>query len=300
MTDLSDKLRIVRKFTGHRFGPGRGYDARKSLSRSRQRTINKYYEIVRELTDRPHKIIVPKKGQKRETFSFTGQLHMPKFVKAIIVVPDAGAQYKFFMDKQRPKGSRFTMINRRTGEKSWHIPASAFLDENELLYEEDQDNPPEFFQAVLEEYAVGGQVYMIEAGEYHMWGSAGTVETISQKISELFKQYSAGVFDANDANSHFVGNWFRGIQVYSPTEAAVYMGERAEHEAKRIREFNEKAGGNVMQFGRRFRLLKSGDIGEFVFGKLVHVHHPLTTTVVASKDRRRKSRAKKPPYVKRQ
>lgn len=300
MSEFSDKLRIVRKFTGDRFGPGRGYDARKPLSRSRQKTINKYYELIRELTDRAHKIIVPKKGEKRETFSFTGQLKFPKFVKAIIVIPDGASQYRFFLDKERPKGSRFTMINRRTGEKSWHIPASVFLDENELLYDEDEDNPPEFFQAVLEEYAVGGQVYMIEAGEYHMWGSAGTTETISIKLSELFKHYSAGIFDALDKNSHFIGNWFRGIQVYAPSEAARYMDERAEHEAKRIRDFNEKAGGNVMQFGRRFRVLKSGDIGEFVFGKLVHVHKALTSSAVASKDRRRKPRKTYKPMTRRQ
>jgi hypothetical protein len=273
LTDLSDKLRTVRKYTGDRFGVARGYDARKKMSRARTRTINKYYEMIVGLTDRPHKIFIPKKGQKRETFAYTGQIHAPKFVKAIVVVPNAEDKFTFSINKDMPKGSRFVVQNRRTKERSWHIPASVFLDENEQLYDENEDIEAAFFEAVLEEYAERGDnlVYMIEANEHHMWGAAGGIPTVAAKLSDLFKQYSAGVFDARDKNSHFIGNWFRGVQVFGHDEGVNYQMERAQHTSDKIDEFNARAGVVVKRWGEHHRLLKSGDIGIFIQGKLVQV-----------------------------
>lgn len=224
--------------------------------------------MIRELTGRPHKVITPARGAKRETFEFTGQLHHPRFVKAIVHLPDPEARYRFDIDKTRPRGSRFVMTNVRTREKSWHIPAAVFLDENENLYDEDEDISPEFFADVLEEYAERGEVYLIEAGDYHMWGSAGHIERVSNKLSDLFKQYGAGNFDAYDKNSHFIGNWFRGVQVYSSiNDFAPYFDDRIKAEARRLQERN-------LQPFTKHRILKSGAVGTFYQGQLIDVQRP--------------------------
>lgn len=283
MPDLRSKLALVRRFTGDRFSAAKGYDLRKPLSRARARTIGKYFDMIVELTSTPHKIIVPPRGGKREAFEFTGQIHHPKFVKAIVRVPDPEARYSFSIDRTRPRGSRFVMTNRRTRERSWHIPAAAFLDENENLYDEDEDIAPEFFEMVLEEYAERGEVYLIEAGDFHMWGSAGHIRRVSEKLSELFKQYGAGNFDAYDKNSHFIGNWFRGVQVYSDaSDFRPYLEDRVAAEGRRLQE------RGLAPF-THFRILKSGDIGRFYQGRLVQtMPAPQGPGKAAKKYRRRR------------
>lgn len=225
--------------------------------------------MILELTARPHKIIVPVKGTKKETFEFTGQNKHPKFVKAIIHTPDPNARYIFAIDKTRPKGSRFTVINRRTHERSWHVPARVFLDENENLYDEDEEIPAEFFEDVLTEYAERGEVYLIEAGEHHMWGSAGHIPRVAEKLSDLFKQYGAGNFDATDRNSHFIGNWFRGVQVFSDARDFMpYAQDRIRAEAKRLTEYG-------LDPFTKFKILKTGAIGRFYKGQLVQTFDPV-------------------------
>lgn len=235
------------------------------MSKVRGRTINRYYEAILELTSRPHKLYVPKRGEKREAFEYTGQKHLPRFTKAIIGTPDDSARYTFGLDKYRPKGSRFTVTNRRTRERSWHIPAHVFLDENEHLYDSDIDIDPEFFRAIIEEYAVKGQVYMIEAGDFHMWGDSGEPAHVAKKLATLFKQYGAGNFDPFDRNSHFIGNWFRGIQVFGQDDAVLYHGERQRFNKHRTTEWG-------LRPQEHFRELRSGDIAHFYRGKIIHIY----------------------------
>lgn len=265
-TDLATKLRTIRRLTGDKFTAAKGYDLRKPISKARARTINRYFQLAVELTARPHAIYHPGKirGAKSEAFEYTGQKGYPRFQVAIVHTPDETAKYAFEVDRTRPKGARFVMTNQRTGERSWHIPARVFLDENELLFDEDQDIPPEFFEGIIEEYAERGQVYVIEAGESHMWGNAGTPRSVGEKLSELFKTYGAGNFNPADPNSHFVGNWFRGVQVYSPDDFSPYMLDRMKAGVER----QTKTG---MRPGEHFRQLRSGDIGHFYRGTLIQV-----------------------------
>lgn len=261
--EVADKLKIVRKYTGHNFSLARGYDGRKNLSRSRQKTIAKYFDIIYELSGRAHKLYTPPKGAKREVFAFTGQDRTPKFTKAIIYLPDADATYKFEIDKNRPKGSRFVVTNKKTHERSWRIPAEVFLDENEALFDEDEDTDPDFFEGVLEEYGQDGAAYMVEAGDYHMWGSAGPRSQVANKLSDLFKNYGAGHFDPYDRNSHFIGNWFRGVQVFAdPLDLLPYKVERYRNDLE-----NQKKFGRG--FGEHIRTLADGSMVRFVGGKMI-------------------------------
>lgn len=263
-TDLATKLRVIRRLTGDKFSASRGYDLRKPISKARARTIARYFDLAVELTARPHTLYAPKRGEKREAFAYTGQDHYPRFQVAIVHTPDEVASYSFEVDRTRPKGARFIVTNERTRERSWHIPARVFLDENEQLFDEDHDTPAEFFESVIEEYAERGQVYVIEAGEFHMWGNAGTPRTVGEKLAELFKTYGAGNFDPLDRNSHFVGNWFRGVQVYSPAEFGPYLDDRIINAAARQTTWN-------LRPGEHFRQLRSGDIGHFYRGRLLQV-----------------------------
>jgi hypothetical protein len=254
----------VRRYTGDRFSAAKGYDLRKPMSKARARTIARYFELAVELTSRPHLVVPPPKGGKREAFAYTGQLHHLRFTKAIVHTPEPGDRYSFKLDRTRPRGSRFVVENRRTRERSWHIPAAVFLDENPGLFDPDEDPDPDFFQGVIEDYGEQAEVYMIEAGENHMWGDAGSPERVGGKLAELFKQYGAGNFDPFDRNSHFIGNWFRGVQAYSAGAALSYMSER-----------RVLAASREVKWGLRprehFRALRSGDIGRFYQGTLVDI-----------------------------
>lgn len=263
-TDLGTKLRVIRRFTGDKFSAARGYDLRKPISKARARTIQRYFDLAVELTARPHKLFKPGRGQKVEAFEYTGQKSYPRFQVAIVHTPDEIADYSFEVDRSRPKGARFIVTNERTQERSWHIPARIFIEGNEHLFDEDYDTPPEFFEAIIEDYAERGQVYVIEAGEFHMWGNAGTPKSVGAKLAELFKTYGAGKFDPTDKNGSFIGNWFRGVQVYSPDEFMPYMNDRIIANVAR----SERWG---LRPGEHFRQLRSGDIGHFYRGTLLNI-----------------------------
>lgn len=241
------------------------------MSAARVRTIHKYFTMIEELTSRPHKIITPPKGTRKEIFEFTGQKTHPRFQKAIVVLPDPNEIYRWEIDKRQPKGSRFVLVNKRTKERLWHIPAEMFDRQYSAAYGEsmwdEEQLSAEFFEDVLTEYAQEDAIYMIEAGDYHMWGSAGEIPHVAKKIAQLFEQYSHDRFDRYDRQSSWVGNWFRGVQVYGTGDALAYMGERANADIKRL---YDRYGNSapLMQFNH-FRVLKSGDLAQFKHGELV-------------------------------
>lgn len=264
-TDLNEKLKLVRRLTGDKFSAARGYDARKPISKARARTINKYWEIAQELLSRPHQLVTPPKGGKREAFAYTGQARAPRFAKAIVSTPQPEDPYSFGLTKTRPRGSRFTVTNRRTGEASWHIPEDAFADAWDID-DDDEEGLREYYADVLSEYAsdYGAQVFMIEAGEAHMWGSAGGPDLVAAKLVQLRRNYDATKFDPSDKNSHWIGNWFRGVTVFSPGSVGSYIRERRAQAAQR-----QETWG--LRPHEHWRPLKSGDIARFYQGKVVDV-----------------------------
>lgn len=286
----------MRRFTGDKFSAKRGYDLRKPLSKARARTINKYFTMIEELTSRPHKIIVPPKGTRKEIFEFTGQKSHPRFSRAIVTIPDPNVSYTWEIDKSQPKGSQFVLINKATKERLWHIPAEMFdakYEENfgENIWDEEELSP-QFFADVLEEYAAQDQVYMIEAGEFHMWGTAGHIGRVSEKMAELFKQYSHDRFDRYDSNSNWIGNWFRGVQVYGMASAGSYIDDRLNHEVKRLQErYGDRASD--MMF-RKTRVLKDGSVAEFYQGKVVGT--PIPRAKIPGYDPRNKLHQPKKPH----
>ena len=267
-------LETVRRYTGNRFSAAKGYDLRKPMSRKRVLTIERYFEMVQEMTTRPHQLVKPKKGEKREAFAFTGQSAFPRFEYAFLPIVDPASKFTYEIDKSRPRGSQFVVIDKCTKERMTHIPADLFVSEyytasdGENLWDEEEVDPS-FFADVIEEYAERSGVMMIEAGEFHMWGTAGGPERVSEKLSELFRSYGASNFDPFNKNSHYIGNWFRGVQVFTNDVGGRYYEDRLNN---RIEYLATKYGAEAHNMvGRKIRRLKSGDIGEFVNGELKHV-----------------------------
>lgn len=264
-SDLRKKLDKVRRFTGDRFSAGRGYDARKTLSKKRQKTIERYFDAITELTAREHLLYKPKRGEKKEVFEYTGQKGYGLFNVGIIHKPDSNAHYTFDFDRERPKGSRFQVINKNTGERSWHVPADPFWE-----FDGDEDELREYYGDLLDEYAEDAEVFLINAGEHHMWGSAGGADFVADKLADLMNQYGSRYFDPFNKNSNHINNWFRGMTAYaSDRDVAAYLDERAEHQEKQQAKYNyHMVGTDRGNVRSRVRILRDGSIANFVDGKL--------------------------------
>lgn len=287
MDHIRAKLDLIRRYTGRKFSAANGYDARKPLSKKRLKTIDRYFNLVNDLTARSHKIYRPKKGEKNEAFEFTGQKGYSYFSHAIVHSPDPAAKYTFKIDKARPKGSRFVVINKTSGERSYHIPAEPFW----MIQDEDENGEPDYlsseFEDILQEYAEGAELFMINAGDYHMWGSAGGARRVAEKLADLMKQYGSDNFDEYDRHSHHIDNWFKGVTAYSYIEEAwPYITERSRAQVKR----NEERGND----GRlKARILRNGNFGAFIDGKLAYEVSTATATPVTPKGKKRASRRAK-------
>lgn len=261
--NVPEKLALIRPFTGDNFKPVKGYDARKPMSLKRLKIINKYYHTTTDLTSRSYDIIVPKSRDKKEVFNYSGQVGFNKFVKAIIHTPDKEASYEFAIEPERPEGSRFVTRNKRTGETSWHIPPEAFEDNTGEFDQDNEHQDAEFIQQVLEDYAQDANVFLINAGDFHMWGSAGGAHNVANKIAQLRKQYGGDYFNPYDKNSHHIDNWFRGVTAYSASESVgAYIEERAIARAKRLHD----KGLPITMTVFRLRLLQDGSIGLYIDG----------------------------------
>lgn len=263
--DYGANLRLIRPYTGKNFSTAKGYNGSKRASVRRARTVARYAHVTEELLSRDHVVYVPPKPAKREAFIYTGQEDFRQFTKAIVFRPSKAAKLKFEIDQDRPEGSRFVVTNRKTGETSWHIPDTPFWDILPEYDEELEDFNPEHFERVLRDHAEDGDTFMIQAGDHHMWGSAGNLEKVGEKLADLFKQYGDSYHDAANSNSHNIRNWFRGITVYSrDEELRPYLHERGEERVRALR----AAELPVHNYTIRLRLLKNGDIGLYIGGRL--------------------------------
>lgn len=263
MRDIRKKLAEVRKVTGDKFSAKKGYDLRKPLSRRRIKTIEKYYDALIELTRVPHKEYVPRKGEKSEAFSYTGQTSYPRFDRAFIPILDPEIKTAYVLDKNRPKGSRFVVVNKSNGQTFYHIPAETFLAVQDEDLEAEGLEPEDYFEDVLREYADDAQLFLINANSAYMWGSSGQHSSIASKIAELFRNYGSDNFNRNDPNSSHFSNWFNGVTAFTrAADAYPLIRERYLHNEKRKEERHIQTDANI-------RVLKSGDIGWFEKGRLI-------------------------------
>jgi len=235
--------------------------------------IERYYNKIVELTARETVTYKPKRGEKTEAFAYTGQTGWRKFAVAIIHKPDRSARLTYQIDRSRPKGSRFVVTNRNTGQRYYHIPAKAFL------WFEDYDLPPEFaaylaslgidpndlseeelYQYVIEFYAEDAEFFLIQAGEAYMWGAGGGREQVAEKIKTIINNYGEALFDASDPNSSYYGNWFKGVTGFTDRFDAFPMinTARAKIRARRER-YKIRTPENTT-----YRTLSDGSIGVFV------------------------------------
>lgn len=282
MRDIRKKLEEIRKVTGSYFSAKNGYDLRKGLSKRRIKTIEKYYEVLEDLTSREHVEYKPRKGEKREAFAYSGQSHTPRFDRAFIHKVDPDADLTFVLDKHRPKGSRFISYNKKTGQSYYHIPADAFLGVQDDDLEEAGEEAEDFYEDVLREYAEDAELFLINAGNNYMWGSSGQHNAVAKKVADLFRNYGAGNFDPTDKNSHFYGNWFNGVTAFTrAADAYPLIRERYTANEKRKEERHILTDDKI-------RVLRSGDLGLFRNGRLYQTVRRGDVEPYAPKPKRRR------------
>lgn len=219
---LFASLEKVRRYTGDRFTAARGYDLRKGLNFGQRMAVLKYARKIDELTAKPFVEYTPRRGEKRETFNYTGQKGYSAFTKAIIYHPDPTHKLSFEIDKTLPKGSRFTVIDRgpkerpRAPSRYFHIDARYFLADWQLY----ADSFEEYIQMVLDSYSPGAELFLIKAGDGYMWGAGSGRDALASKIDQLMTNYSSAYFDPNNKKSSYFGNWFRGVLAFTRREDA--------------------------------------------------------------------------------
>lgn len=273
LRDVRKLLPLIRRYTGDHFTPANGYAMNKPLNFGQRMAVLKYAEKIAELTAKPFVTYRPKRGEKTEAFSYTGQSGFKYFDRAIIHKPDPNAELTFTIDRKRPKGSRFVPVNKKTGQRFYHIPANVFLDPDFLPSEfltwlEDQGEDVEeiaedvLFEYLLEWYSGDAEFYLIQAGESYMWGAGGSKEAVAEKIQTIINNYGPSLFNANDKKSSYYGNWFKGVTAFTNRFDAFPMIAEAQ---KRKRERAEKY---KLKGDAKWRVLKDGSFGRFEGGKL--------------------------------
>lgn len=231
---ILDALRLVRRFTGDAFKSDRGYDARKPLNFGRRMAVLKYADKIRELTSQPFDIYSPKRGEKTEAFEYTGQKGYRKFTYALVPKVNAASKQSYAIDRDRPKGSRFTVIDRASGQRYYHIPGRLFvqgidgiLSSNDFIewldtmgYGDPSDMDVDELEDLHDEYLIDtygedAEFFIIQAGDSYMWSSGGDRRTIKGKIQGIKEKYGDAYFNAANPNSNHYSNWFRGVLAFT-------------------------------------------------------------------------------------
>lgn len=261
-----DQLKLVRQFTGDFFSTSRGYSPKIEPNFGQRMAVLKYARLVEERLNVPSEIYTPKKREilkdvLEEVQMSKGYRH---FTRAIIPKPPTPDAVKYSYDPKRPKGTRLVATSTKTKRRYYHIPAEAFLIEDLLADNEEFD--PQFYEDIIEQYAEDAQFFLIQAGESFMWGSAlgtgGSRRGVAEKIMHIFRNYSADMFNANDTNSSYVGNWFRGVTAFTDARDALPVLEKG---LTRQAEFRAK-----FKMGpEKYRRLKDGSIGVFRDGVFI-------------------------------
>lgn len=224
--------------------------------------VLKYFRKIEELTHSPYVEYTPRtRMEKREAFSYTGQTGLPRFTRALVRKVSAKIEETFYIDPSRPKGSRFVVQDKISGQRFYHIPGKVLLDAEEEA-QENGENPNEYIEAVLEQYAEDAKFFLIEAGESYMWGSAGGSEQIAAKIGLILQNYGGSMFDASNKRSSYYGNWFKGVTGFTRRQDAYPMIEKGLLD-RNARQQKYNLGPN------KYRRLKDGSIGEFRDGHLL-------------------------------
>lgn len=254
MDNYKSILKHLRRYTGDAFTSSRGYDLRKPLNFGQRMAVKRYGEKLQELLSKPHIIYKPKRGEKTAAFEYTGQSSFRKFQVAFIEKWNEKAQLEMRYDRRRPAGSRFYTVDKRpgSGQAYYIIPASILLNQ-----------PDHVIKDILEYYAPDCELFLIRAGESYIWGAAGTTDGVSKRIVDIFQNYGASFFDANDKNSSYYGNWFHGVVAFTHRQDAY---ARIHAAAVSRREFMDRRHVHPDMRDEHYREMKDGSWGRWKDG----------------------------------
>jgi hypothetical protein len=256
------QLELVRRFTGDAFTPAKGYDARKPMSFGRRMAILKYYRKIVELTDGADTVVYkPKRGEKTSAFNYTGQTGYRKFNVAIVRKLSPDQAFRFELDKSLPAGHQFIAYDTKTGRRFVNLPARLFNGD---------DIDADEYRRIIETYAPDAKYYLVQCGDSYMWGAGGDSADLAEKLAEVFTNYSADVFDPNNKNSSYYGNWFRGVSAFGSYEDvraadSLAAGRRMAYRQKHHLPFHNRKWRRTNMYDPQGRQL----LGEFENGSLL-------------------------------
>lgn len=269
MSDYSDHLKRVRKFTAGLFAPARGYSASRKPNFGQRMAVLKYVRKINELTSYEYTEYIPKRGEKTEVMTTTGQIGYKGFKKAIFPKLNYRAKIKVSFDKSRPKGSRVVLTDTRPQRKDrqYFIDALPFISAI-MDADEDEDLAIEYVIDVLERYASDATFFLIRTGVFFFKGSGngyqGDKRAVAKKIVDMMNQYSVEIF-GKESSSYF-GNWFAGVTGFTNSlEANGYLYEAE----KNRRAYMEAHNIDLKFMYEHVRLTKSGGFAIFEGSKFV-------------------------------
>lgn len=241
--DYASKLRLIRLFT-HGFDASSGYSLKNisGLSSSQKREINRYYDVLSQLTYRPHYIYRPRNKQNLRAAKRTnGTDQLSKIHVGIFQVPtrrDIEGERRIVKPKVKISRSGEVSLHFEHGLKrdtllfedaARDILAQEWLEETgERMSPDDVDYVeameyvadflPELTQQIVDE--TDYKYYTVIAGQFEIGKGVPTffnrndVAAEVIRLQEIYNPDERDDCDPDDPNSHYWGNWLFGLNAY--------------------------------------------------------------------------------------
>lgn len=252
-----DDIALLRRFAGSYFTPANGYDFRKKLSRSKQKTALKYIDNIHRLIDGGNFTTVkPAKGEKKALYEYTGQ--GLKFDVAIVQKPQGAKKAFVKIDKTQPRFRQVSIQYPDIFKKEIKIPKEHILYFiNNEMWEELED--------YLREVAAGAEIFLINTINGSMWTKAtNSIQKLIEFCKEQSVKYGSSNFGRGDYS--FFDNWIESITVffdYTEAERVIEQGLRA-REKTRIKFWGENRPFEMRYSSKRKGFFKVSE-SEFDF-----------------------------------
>jgi hypothetical protein len=255
-------VRRLNRLTGNYFTKINGYDFRKTLSRSRHKTLLKYLAKMHELTRPPFVKMIPKKGEKKIIYSFTGQDKYKRFKYAIIRTPEKTKKANVRVDKSKPKGLQVEIDYPKIQKYEIRIPKEYLM---YFIYSDDREGMIEY----IEEVAPNGEIFAINAEGGSIWRRiSANAEAAVNVLFEYIQRYSAAKFATTDFSYFY--NWLDSISIFNDYDrAAEHFADVTETAYQRINEWTRITGSDIkLRYSskhRGFYVSQDGELtGEFI------------------------------------
>lgn len=245
--DLSLAIKECRLYADG-FDAKSGYDLRavkkrglKALTPYQRRKLNRYYDIIRESTRRPHvKIKDKNKRRLRELQEYAQHQDFPQGLKFAFIPANPNDSFNIEWDGDKIKHvKQGGTIRKKYDFDLQRIMRGVEREFNRVVGE----NPPK------------NEFFMVQAGEHLIYDEALQKNSVIKKIKKLMEKYNARDFDAQDKNSKYYKNWMGGlVGIQAPTiKASMSHITKWRKEIKEQKEFRAAAAKERKKLARKER-----------------------------------------------